>query len=69
MKVTLKALRVNSGLTQNEAAHKIGVSRPTLKNWECNYTFPNMKQLARICEVYGCGMGDIFLPREFALRE
>lgn len=69
MKVTLKALRVNSGLTQTEAAQKIGVSRVTLKNWENSYTYPNMRQLARICETYGCGMADIFLPSEFALRE
>lgn len=69
MKVTLRALRVNRGLTQSEAAEKIGVTRQTIQKWEASETFPTMKQLATICSVYGCGMGDIFLPNELARRE
>ena len=35
-KITLKAARVNSGLTQAEAAKEMGVSTVTLGLWEKN---------------------------------
>lgn len=53
MPVTLKAARVNAGLTQREAAQLIGVSLSTLKNWESSKTFPNQPQIDKICSVYG----------------
>jgi DNA-binding XRE family transcriptional regulator len=51
-KMTLKALRVNVGLVQKEAAKQIGVSNKTLLNWEKGNTYPNQKQIEKICEVY-----------------
>ena len=33
-KITLKAARVNAGLTQKEAAKKIGISYQTLSDYE-----------------------------------
>lgn len=69
MKVTLRALRVNRNLTQSEAAQKIGVSRTTIRNWETSETFPTMQQLVTICSVYGCRMGDIFLPMKLDKNE
>lgn len=52
-KMTLKALRVNTGLTQKVAAEKIGVTQKTLSNWENGITYPNQKQIEIICDVYG----------------
>ena len=34
MKITLKALRINSKLTLEEASKKIGISRETLRSYE-----------------------------------
>lgn len=53
MKVTLKAARTNVGLTQQEAADKIGVTVDTMSNWERAKSFPNALQIRRIEEVYG----------------
>ena len=53
MKMTLKALRVNANYTQEVAADKIGVSQKTLSNWENGTTFPDQRQIEKICEVYG----------------
>ena len=64
MKVTLRALRVNRGLTQKEAAERLNITPRTLQYWEMNRTFPTTKQLMKICEAYECGIGDIFLPKE-----
>lgn len=51
-KISLKALRVNAGLTQREAAKHLGVSTRTLWQWENEKSFPNPKQIDAICELY-----------------
>ena len=67
MKVTLKAARTNVGLTQQEAADKIGVTVDTMSNWERAKSFPNALQIRRIEEVYGVPYDNlIFLPRNYA---
>lgn len=70
MKVTLKAARTNVGLTQREAADKIGVTVDTMSNWERAKSFPNALQIRRIEEVYGVPYDNlIFLPSNYALRQ
>ena len=67
MKVTLKAARTNVGLTQQEAADKIGVTVDTMSNWERAKSFPNALQIRRIEEVYGVPYDNlIFLPSKYA---
>lgn len=66
MKVTLKAARTNVGLTQQEAADKIGVTVDTMSNWERAKSFPNALQIRRIEEVYGVPYDNlIFLPTNY----
>ena len=62
MKVSIKALRVNAELSQQEAADKIGVAPRTLQNWENGVTYPTAVQLVSICSVYNCTIADISLP-------
>lgn len=62
MKVSLRALRINAGLSQKDAAAAMGVSKFTILNWESNRTSPTALQLIRLCEVYHCEIGDILLP-------
>lgn len=69
LKVTIKALRVNAGISQGEAATQLGVTQRTLQNWETHATSPTAAQLVNICKVYGCGLGDIFLPDALAKSE
>lgn len=59
MAMTLKAIRVNLGLDQEEAAEKLGIKSRTLSNWENAKTFPNAPQIARIERVYGVHYEDI----------
>ena len=66
MKVTLKAMRVNAGLTQTEAATAFGVTKRTLHSWESGKTYPTIRQLFEMCEKYGCTVDDIFLPDRLA---
>lgn len=63
MAITLKAARVNVGMTQAEAAKAIGVSKDSISNWERGKTYPSISLLSRIEEVYGITYKDIiFLP-------
>ena len=52
VKMTLKAARVNSGLSQKEAGKMLGVSDDVLSNWERGISFPDVIQLKRIENLY-----------------
>ena len=52
MKLTLKALRINRGYTQEKAASLIGISVDTLANYEKGSTYPDILILKKIEEVY-----------------
>lgn len=53
LKMTLKAARINTGLSQAEASKKIGVSKDTLGNWERGKTYPNALHIRKIEDAYG----------------
>lgn len=53
MQITLKAARVNAGLTQQQVLQATGIARSTLKRWERGETFPKVNELAVLCELYG----------------
>ncbi len=62
-KMTLKAARVNVGLTQKAAAKKFDVSNKTLFNWENGLSFPDASKIPLICDAYRVSYDDlIFLP-------
>ena len=61
--MTLKAARVNSGGTQEQAAKMMGVSRSLIQNWERGKSFPDAMHLKKIENAYGVSYDDIiFLP-------
>lgn len=63
MRLTLKALRVNKSLTQEEAAKAIGVSKYTWSNYEQGKTFPDVPTIETIEKVFDVTYSDIiFLP-------
>ncbi len=64
VKMTLKAARVNSGLSQKEAGEMLGVSDDVLSNWERGISFPDVIQLKRIENLYHVSYDNlIFLPK------
>ena len=52
-KISLKAARVNAGLSQKEAAILLGISNKTLCSWENGKTFPDQPRIDKICVLYG----------------
>jgi transcriptional regulator with XRE-family HTH domain len=59
MKLTLKAIRVNKNMTQEEAAKLLGISVDTLGNYERGATFPDVPVIKKIEEVYETNYNDI----------
>ncbi len=61
-KITLKAARVNAGLTQKELAKKIGKSETTIVKWENDQTGKkiSIENLEKLCKILNIGFNDIF---------
>ena len=65
-KVTLKMARELCGLTQADAAAKIGISVDTLGNYERGKSYPDVPVLRKIESVYGIPYSRlIFLPLDY----
>ncbi len=62
--VSLEAARVNRGLTQEEAAKELGISKTTLVNWEKGNTFPDIVNFKALCNLYSVPMGLISVPNK-----
>lgn len=64
MAITLKAARINKGLTQTQAGDAIGVSKDVISCWERGITFPDAMQIQKILVLYEVAYDDInFLPK------
>ena len=59
MRITLKAARVNTGLTQDEVAKALCVTKKTVSSWENGKTVPNIDKIDALCALYGRKYDDI----------
>ena len=64
MKITLKAARVNAGLTQAQAAERLSIDRTTLMRWESGKSSPKLADVQRMCQLYGISTADLAEPKE-----
>lgn len=62
IKITLKAARVNAGLTQVEAARAIHRNKQTIINWEQGHTRITAADLQALADIYGIPAENIKLP-------
>lgn len=53
MEITLRAARVNAGLTQQQVEAETGFARSTLTRWETGKGFPRIDDLTTLCKLYG----------------
>ncbi len=51
MHENLAAMRKAKGLSQEELADRLGVSRQAISKWETGLTSPEMANIARLCEI------------------
>jgi len=64
----LRQLRLNSGMTQEQVAEKIGVTRQALSSYESGRTRPDIDMLLRLSEVYGTDIDGVVYGRNRALK-
>ena len=55
----LKAARKNSGMTQEEVAEKIHVSRVSVSNWETGKTLPDIASLIELSDLYNITLDEL----------
>lgn len=58
--IKLRALRLQKGLTLSRLSSETGLSNALLSKLETERMFPTLQTLARICRVYGIGLGFFF---------
>ena len=61
-KISLKAARVNAGLSQKNVCKIVHKTNKTLVNWETGKTRIDKANLSMLCKLYGIDMKYIFLP-------
>jgi len=67
MDITLKAARVNMGISQKKAAELLGISGYTLSNYERGKCYPDVPVLKKIEKLYKVEYKNIiFLPPKYA---
>ena len=49
----LKMFRTESGLTQEELAEKLGVSRQAVAKWERGESVPDIESCVKLADIYG----------------
>lgn len=48
--------RSKKGITQEELAEKLNVSRQTVSRWETDSAFPEMEKVIILCDLFNCDM-------------
>ena len=55
----LQELRKSKGLTQEELAEKLGVSRQAVAKWESGETIPDLEKCKLLAELFGVSLDDL----------
>lgn len=64
----LKNARNNIGLTQEQAAEVLGVSRQTISNWEKNKSYPDIISVIKMSDIYSVSL-DHLLKEENSMKQ
>ncbi len=59
----LKQIRANQGLSQEQLAEKIGVSRQAITKWETNRGLPDVENMIILAEIFKVTLDELILER------
>ncbi len=62
LQINLAAARVNAGLTQEDVAKKMNVTKQTIINWEKGRIIPGIPEIEMLSRIYDIPQDNIFLP-------
>lgn len=68
IKISLAAARVNAGMTQEEVAKEMQVSKNKIVDWEKGKREPTISQGRRLSELFGIPLSNIFFANEIQLN-
>lgn len=60
MNIGFATARINAGLSQTEAARRLGVDQSTVSCWETGKKMPRASKLAGMADLYGCTVDELF---------
>ena len=61
---SIKKLRKEKGMTQDELAEKLCVTRQAVSNWEMGKTQPDVETLTRLAEIFDVSVERIIYGKE-----
>lgn len=64
MAISIKAARVNAGLTQEEVAKALKKSKNTIVSYEAYTSSPDITVAIAMAELFGMPLGDIIWNKE-----
>jgi DNA-binding XRE family transcriptional regulator len=64
MAITIKAARVNAGLTQTQVAEGVGKTKNTIASYEAYTTIPDIKTATAMAEMFGMTLDDIIWTQD-----
>lgn len=62
LQISLASARVNAGMTQDDVAKRLQVSKQTIINWEKGRVVPGIPQMETLSKIYNIPQDNIFLP-------
>lgn len=62
-------LRKLAGMTQEQMAEKLNVSRQTISKWESETTLPDLDSMVHICRMFQISLDDLLLKEEEPMTE
>src|SRR5699024_7590763 len=57
----MKKLRTSRGLTQEQVAQKLNVSRQTISSWENNRNLPDLEMVVLIARIFNISLDNLIL--------
>lgn len=58
--MSLRAVRISSGLSQSELARRIGVNQSSVADWERGKCFPKTGSAIKLARELRCSLDEIF---------
>ena len=59
LKDSLKTMRTERAITQEQLAKKLNISLKTVSHWETGYTEPSISQLIAIADLYSVSLDEL----------
>lgn len=65
----LTKLRKEKGMSQEDLANNLNVSRQAVSKWESNNSYPETEKIVAICKLFDCSMDELIGLKEGKIKE